>query len=170
MKKILLSILKLFSFLPAIAMMTVIYSFSAQTGAESGELSYEISYEIVEARDIILNTGLSEEQLSMQAHGIHHYVRKAAHMTEFFLLAICVSFPLYVYGVRGFRLFLFSGLFCVGFACLDEFHQSYVSDRGPSVKDVCIDSIGILLGCILTQTFCWSVLHRPEERRRLPSL
>ena len=67
-------------------------------------------------------------------------------MTEYFLLAVAVSFPFYVYGLRGFPLMLVAGLICVAFACGDEYHQSFVEGRGPSVKDVCIDSIGAFGG------------------------
>jgi VanZ family protein len=144
--------------------MFMIYSFSAQEGAVSGELSYEISYEIVEVRDQLLDTQLSYDELSMQANGIHYYVRKAAHMTEYFLLAIAVSFPLYVYGVRGIWLILLAGMICVTFAGFDEYHQSFVADRGPSAKDVAIDSTGSALGILLVQAFCWSVLHNPSTR------
>ena len=159
-------ILKPFSFLPAIAMMCAIYLFSAQTGEVSGELSYKISYEIVETRDQIMHTGKTPGQLAIEADSIHYYVRKAAHMTEYFLLAIAVSFPLYVYGVRGIWLILAAGVVCVGFAGFDEYHQSFVSGRGPSYKDVLVDSSGAGLGILLVQAFCWSVLHKPSEKRR----
>ena len=53
MKKILIHLLKPLSFLPAILMMYLIYSFSAQTGEVSGALSYEVSYQIVETKNII---------------------------------------------------------------------------------------------------------------------
>ena len=164
--KILIALLKPFSFVPALVMMYVIYMFSAQPGAVSGQLSYEISYEIVEARDNILDTNKSYEQLSYEADSIHYYVRKAAHMTEYFLLAVAISFPLYVYGVRGIWLILLSGIVCVGFAGFDEYHQAFVDARGPSAKDVCIDSIGAALGILLVQAFCWSASHKPGRRRR----
>ena len=45
-----ITLLKPLSFLPAILMMYVIYSFSAQTGEVSGQLSYKISYKIVKQR------------------------------------------------------------------------------------------------------------------------
>ena len=101
-------------------MMCVIYSFSAQTGDVSGALSYKISYQIVETKNEILASGKSLEQLSQEAAGIEFYVRKAAHMTEYFLLAIAVSFPLYVYRIRGFWLFLIPGIICVDIARLDK--------------------------------------------------
>ena len=143
--------------------MVLIYNFSSQSGSSSGELSYKVSYEIVETRDYLLDTRLSEWELSEQAHGIHYSVRKAAHITEFFILAICMSFPLYVYGIRGIWLLILGFLLSTGYAGLDEFHQSFVSGRAASARDVFIDSIGIFLGCILVQAFCWSVSHRPNE-------
>ena len=39
---------------------------------------------------------------------------------------------------------LLAGIVCVGFAGLDEYHQSFVDARTPAVKDVGIDSIGRL--------------------------
>ena len=90
-------------------------------------------------------------------------------MTEYFLLAISVSFPLYVYGVRGIWLPLLAGMICVGFAALDEYHQSFVAGRGPSKKDVGIDSIGVFAGIIMMQFICFLgrvTIFRPLARKR----
>ena len=164
--KLVITLLKPLSFLPAILMMLLIYGFSAQTGDVSGELSYKISYQIVETKNEILGTNKSYDELAAEADSIHYYVRKAAHMTEYCALAIAISFPLYVYKVRGIWLVLLAGMVCVGFAGLDEYHQSFVGGRGPSVKDVGIDSIGALIGIILVQAFCWSTLHNPAGKKR----
>ncbi len=164
--KLLLTLLKPLSFLPAILVMYLIYSFSAQTGEVSGDLSYKISYQIVETKNEVLNEGKSYEELAYAADGIHFYVRKAAHMSIYFLLAITVSFPLYVYRVRGLWLMFLAGIICVGFAGLDEYHQSFVAGRGPSLRDVGIDSIGAFIGILLVQLFCWSTLHDPGQRRK----
>lgn len=42
---------------------------------------------------------------------------------------------------------ILAGIVCVGFAGLDEYHQSFVDSRTPSVKDVGIDSIGAMIRC-----------------------
>ena len=164
--KILITLLKPLSFLPAILMMYIIFSFSAQTGAVSGNLSYEVSYKVVEVKSEVLNENRSNEELAYEADHIHYYVRKAAHMTEYFLLAIAVSFPLYVYGVRGVWLMLLAGIICVGFSGMDEYHQSFVADRTPALKDVGIDSIGAFIGILLVQAFCWSTLHNLDGKKR----
>ena len=122
----------------------------------AGNLSYKISYHIVSAADQILEKNLSEADKEYYAGEIELPVRKLAHMTEYCILAICISFPLYVYGLRGFWLFIFAGLFCVAFACTDEFHQSFVAGRSPAKADVAIDSLGALFGIILVQLFCHS--------------
>jgi VanZ family protein len=73
----------------------------------------------------------------------HHYIRKCAHFTEYFLLSLLV--------LRGFRAgrqgpnwkwTLCSVLVIVAYASLDEFHQSFVPGRTALVGDVLIDSTG----------------------------
>lgn len=172
MKKLILFFLKPLSFLPAICMMYIIYSFSAQTGEASGSLSYTVSYKIVEIGNDTFDVGISDDQLGYYAKRIEYPVRKLAHMTEYFCLAIAVSFPFYVYGLRGLPLMLVAGLICVGFAAGDEYHQSFVDGRGPSKKDVMIDSIGAFFGIITVRIICWTFLapfrvaQRIEERAR----
>lgn len=151
MKTFLRAFLKPFSFLPAICMMVIIYSFSGQNGVESAGLSLKVSCFLVKVAARIFERPLSPEQILFHAEEIHFIVRKLAHMGIYFLLAVSVSFPLYVYGLRGIRLMLVAGIFCVAFACTDEYHQSLVAGRGPSRRDVFIDSIGVFFGVIVVR-------------------
>lgn len=172
LKELLIMILKPLSFLPALAMMYIIFTFSAQSGVDSGNLSYTVSHKIVEIGNEILQKNLEEWEIDEVAYRIEYPVRKLAHMTEYFILAMAVSLPFYVYGLRGFPLMIVAGLICVGFACGDEYHQSFVAGRGPSVRDVGIDSIGVFAGIITVRILCWTVLmpmraaKRREQRRR----
>lgn len=160
-------ILKPLSFLPAIVMMCIIFSFSSQDGVDSGSLSHEVSVKIVEVGNEVLQKGLSDWEIDEVATKIEYPVRKVAHMTEYFLLAVAVSFPFYVYGLRGFPLMLVAGVICVGFACGDEYHQSFVDGRGPSARDVGIDSIGVFAGIITVRIFCWIMLAPSRMLGRL---
>ena len=169
MKQIIFFSLKPLSFLPALAMMYVIYGFSAQDASASGNLSFKVSYKIVEIGNEVLERGLDETEIEVFADRIEYPVRKLAHMTEYFMLAVAVSFPFYVYGLRGFPLMLVAGLICVAFAAGDEYHQSFVAGRGPSRKDVGIDSIGVLAGVLMVQFFCFigrMTIFRPLAKRR----
>lgn len=150
-KKLMRFLLKPLSFVPALFVMYMIFSLSAQDGTTSGRLSYQISHKIVITAGDLLNKDLSEAQIEQTITKIHYYVRKLGHITEYFILAITVALPLYVYRIRGIWLFLTAGLFCIAFAGLDEYHQSFVAGRGPSARDVAIDSIGILLGILFAQ-------------------
>lgn len=166
MKPIIFFFLKPLSFLPALAMMYVIYGFSAQDASASGNLSFKVSYKIVEIGNEVLERGLDETEIEVFADRIEYPVRKLAHMTEYFMLAVAVSFPFYVYGLRGFPLMLVAGLICVAFAAGDEYHQSFVAGRGPSIKDVGIDSIGAFFGILTVQIICWVFLAPARSARR----
>lgn len=168
-KKTLRFVLKPLSFAPALVVMYMIFQLSAQNGVTSSQLSYKISTKLVTTADRVLDKDLSEEQIVHYAERIHYYVRKLGHVTEYFILAVSIAFPLYVYGVRGLALMLIAGLFCVGFAGLDEYHQSFVAGRGPSKRDVAIDSIGIFIGIILVRIVGWTgrmTIFRPLSKHR----
>ena len=93
---------------------------------------------------------------------LHTGIRKSAHLTEFGMLSYAV-----LWGIRAgrpgwrFQWALISLLIAVSYACLDEWHQSFVPMREARVGDVLIDSAGALLA----QVFVWSYLRL---RRKLP--
>ena len=163
------TLLKPLSFLPAILLMYMIFSFSSQTGDVSSDLSLRASAKIVRTADYVFDAGLEEWQIQEYAEKINFITRKLAHMTEYFALAIAVSFPLYVYGMHGFLLMLVAGFLCVAFACGDEYHQSFVSGRSPAMRDVCIDSFGVFWGIILVRIIGWTgrkTIFRPRKKKR----
>ena len=85
------------------------------------------------------------EQGESESSGLGFLVRKMAHFTEFTMLGLCLC---WLFGMLGKgRLLPF--LCGAAAACVDETIQLFVPDRGPSVRDVCIDSCGVLLGVIL---------------------
>ena len=72
-------------------------------------------------------------------------LRKVAHFTEFAALGLCLAWLHGMLQKGKLRPFLWGVLA----ASVDETIQRFVPDRGPSVKDVCIDSAGVLTGIIL---------------------
>ena len=72
----------------------------------------------------------------------HGLLRKLAHFTEFACLGALLS---WLFGML--RKPLFVALPC-GFlvACADETIQRFVPDRGPSFRDVLIDTSGVFIG------------------------
>ena len=86
-------------------------------------------------------------------------LRKLAHFTEFTALGMCLCWLFGMLG-KGRLLPLFCG---AAAACVDETIQVFVPGRGPSVRDVCIDSCGVLLGVILLTLGHHYVCKKPLE-------
>lgn len=140
-------LLKACSFLPSLILMGVIFSFSAQTGEQSSGLSYRASSFLVTAGETLSGHSLTPLERQEWVEKIHTPVRKAAHMSEYCLLALSLSLPLSLWGIRGRSRFFLTLVFCAAFAGSDEFHQSFVGGRSPSLRDVGIDSLGAAIGC-----------------------
>ena len=79
---------------------------------------------------------------SGEGHGL---LRKLAHFTEFACLGACLCWLLCMLGRRP----LYSMICGFPVACLDEFIQRFIPDRGPSLWDVLIDTAGVCLGMAL---------------------
>ena len=80
---------------------------------------------------------------------IHKPVRKLAHITEFFILSIIVIILLKNKIIDYNKLLLISISICFIFACLDEYHQTFIPGRTGQFSDVLIDMIGVLFGSLI---------------------
>lgn len=85
------------------------------------------------------------EQGEPESSGLGFLVRKLAHFTEFTALGMCLCWLFGMLGRRKLAPFLCGA----AAACVDETIQIFVPGRGPGIRDVCIDSSGVLLGVIL---------------------
>ena len=83
-------------------------------------------------------------------------LRKIAHFSEFTALGMCLA---WLFGMlQKSRIYPFLG--GVLAAVVDETIQRFVPERGPSIRDVCIDSAGVLTGIILL----WFGYHLVKKR------
>ena len=126
--------------------MAIIFWFSAQPAVQSAGMSGGIIEKMKWfANDIpvvnqIFVSGLAE-----------HILRKGAHVAEYAvlgaLLLLCVK--QYLPEKEGRYQIVLACLLGVLYAASDEFHQTFVPGRSGEIKDVCIDSIGVVLGNLL---------------------
>jgi len=72
-------------------------------------------------------------------------LRKVAHFTEFAALGMCLAWLCGMLRKGKLQPFAWGVLA----ACVDETIQRFVPDRGPSIRDVCIDAAGVLTGMVL---------------------
>jgi VanZ family protein len=96
---------------------------------------------------------------------IHMAIRKCAHLSEYAVLALLFWRALRRgSAIQGKMPILFGAVLvaCALFAASDEFHQSFVKSRTPSVGDVLLDIAGAVIGLLIGVSF---VHRRPRETR-----
>lgn len=119
----------------------VIFFFSTQNGVESSNISNQVTE--------VLKQFISNDTIILFMIDLSYLIRKLAHFSEYFILGIftIVLFQEYSSNIRS--VFVFAVLFCIFYACTDEFHQLFVMGRSARILDVFIDSCGSFLAGIL---------------------
>ncbi|MDQ6652099.1 MAG: VanZ family protein [Acidobacteriota bacterium] len=108
---------------------------------------------------LLIFPNLSDAQMA----AIHFLIRKVAHFTEYAILAFLarrafISSSFALFQRRWFQIGL---LLVVIHALLDEFHQSFVPSRTPSIYDSAIDVAGGLTVLLICKLYG----KRTEKRR-----
>ena len=151
----------LLSLLLVIAVMVMIYCFSAQNGTQSGAMSGRITTWFLNLVVPDFENWTAEEQESLR-YTVGFLIRKTAHFLEYALLGF--SLMLHIAQIEKKITVRLPWLWAWGigtlYAASDEFHQGFVAGRGPSVRDVMIDSSGVIAGTLL---LLW-ILHCRKER------
>lgn len=142
------------AWLPVAAMCLAIFLFSQD--ANSGRHSNQVLSWILSILGI--NTGHIHRLLDEP-------FRKLAHVVVYFLLG-SLTYRGFALGRKVFNLpaAYRSLVFCAAYAITDEYHQSFVPGRGPSPRDVALDTAAALLALILIWAF-----FRPRRDRHLIS-
>ena len=146
----------------AVLWILLIFGFSSQKSDESSEISGTVSYHIVEETNQIFQCEWKETEVKTYAGWLEHPVRKAAHMTEYAILACILLGNFMQYPALKRRAFLWAFLGTAAYASTDEFHQLFVEGRSGEFKDVCIDSCGGLIGLLLA----WGILNLWQKIRK----
>ncbi|UJF15643.1 VanZ family protein [Jeotgalibaca sp. MA1X17-3] len=120
--------------------MTIIFLFSAQQGSSSGSLSTSVLNMVSSTWAFIFPSLPFDEQY------LHLFIRKGAHFSVYFILGGLVSNAFRTSGVSFKKQIGYAFIFSTLYAASDEFHQSFVPGRGPSIVDVGIDSVGAAVG------------------------
>jgi len=126
-----------------VAWMVVIFLFSHQPGNESAELSGSITVFIAR---IISGFGFQIEK-----EAAHNIIRSLAHFLIFFVLGTLWCFSFRINGVKSMKAAVISTIIGVAYAVVDEIHQSFIPGRACDIKDVFIDTVGVLLAVSLGQ-------------------
>ena len=128
---------KLLCSLLILANLAFIWGNSLLDGADSGNLSGGILAWV----NSILGLDASGAEL------LHHLIRKAAHFTEFACLGCLLAWRWSMDHAP--NELLLPALLGMAAAVVDETIQLFTPDRGPSLKDVWIDTSGVITGVML---------------------
>lgn len=114
----------------------VIFYFSNQTGNLSSSLSDNVS--------LFLFNNITDFLIFI--------VRKIAHITEYFILAI-LMYNVFKDYFSNNKPYLITLILSILYACSDEIHQFFVVGRECLPRDVLIDTIGIILALIFIKLY-----------------
>ena len=137
---------KIISFIVLILWMIVIFSFSSADANKSTSTSDKVITTMIEIKDKITNNETSNNEKEIIVKNSSFYIRKLAHITEYLILGFLMFNLLKQYSVT--NIYYAIGL-SILYSCTDEFHQLFISGRSGSIRDILIDSIGILIGTYL---------------------
>ncbi len=137
---------KIISFIVLILWMIVIFSFSSADANKSTSTSDKVITTMIEIKDKITNNETPNNEKEIIVKNSSFYIRKIAHITEYLILGFLMFNLLKQYSVT--NIYYAIGL-SILYSCTDEFHQLFISGRSGSIRDVLIDSIGILIGTYL---------------------
>ncbi|AUM96473.1 TPA: VanZ family protein [Clostridium botulinum] len=143
---------KLIYFLPSFIWMVVIFLFSNEPGQLSNQNNFFVA-NILRRCKITLFKHIDYNFLNF-------LIRKAAHITEYFILFMLLYFALKktLYKKPKVK----AAIITVLYACTDEFHQLFVQGREGRIRDVFIDSIGIFIGLFLIYMFKFIKKYRKK--------
>ena len=128
--------------------MAVIFRFSAQEAQASSNLSggfiERLLSLLIEDFD-----AMDEPSRFAMIDSLQTLVRKCAHMGVYAVLGVFVALFMSTFPVSASRVFVITLAICVIYAASDEIHQYFVPGRSCEFRDVCIDSLGSLVGIVL---------------------
>lgn len=132
-----------------LAVMIFIFLMSSANAETSSDISNSLLMRIIEL------TGLDISS---------HFIRKAAHFSEFAALSFLLSNAVFAtFNTKKATLIAFP-LACL-YAVTDELHQLFSDGRACSVKDMLIDSSGALLGTVLFSFIIFIYIKNIERKK-----
>lgn len=134
------TLLRLMIIALTVCVIVVIFKFSSQTSKESAHLSMKLT---TLSFPYVQSLGFDSINLAQW----HHYIRKFAHFSLFFVLGSLLTVLLRsVVKLPWLKSTFYALIGAAIYATIDESHQLFVSGRGASIGDIGIDVAGAILG------------------------
>ena len=121
-----------------------IYALSGQEGVDSHRLSRGV---VKEAGTLIEVPGILKHYIVKLDLGYEQVLRKIAHFTLFFILAIFLYLAMKPHARKHAKILAMAG--CIFFAGMDEYHQVFIAGRTARFTDIIIDIAGAICALLL---------------------
>lgn len=147
--------LKIAIWIITILWMGVIFYFSNQPA----EISKEESGKVLAKMNLISEDDIGivgDSRISM----LQRFIRKTAHVTVFFILGTLITLSLYNTTLSNSGTYITAYILGTLYGISDEVHQIFIPGRGPGLRDVFIDSMGVLIGVVFTAILIELIIHR----------
>ena len=142
-----INIIRIVLFILILTTFITIFRFSSQDGQTSSSLSKEVTEKVTKRINKIQN--LEETERKNVLSRIEKIIRKIAHFSLYTIVGILLMSLACTYEFTEFKRGGISFLIGLMYACLDELHQFFISERSAQITDVMIDSMGVLFGILL---------------------
>lgn len=140
-KNILKHVIRYILIICIIVLCCKIFALSSQDGGVSAGTSRQFT-------EILLKTlGLECNDRTIEI--INPVIRKVAHFSVYMLLGFLTMCTCETFKWQKVYKFDFSTMFAFVFACSDELHQRLVPGRSGEFADVCLDTVGAMLGVLI---------------------
>lgn len=146
--------------------MIVIYQFSNQSGVESSKTSETVTESVAKATVPKFEEKPKTEQ-KVIVQKMEFPVRKVAHMAEFASLGMLIFLFLLTWKKALFLKYGCSVVFAFLYACTDEAHQLFTTQRSSEFTDVLIDTSGALISCTLVLLAVFLIRGKQKRDARI---
>lgn len=148
---------KIITIILIILWMILVFYLSNQGADDSAELSGGLTRKILQILHILDGKTIEEQAI------IETVFRKLAHFCLYTLGGILILLHINLYKITDKNKVIASLIIGTTYAITDELHQLFVPGRSGEIRDVCLDSLGLITGIILA----FLVLKFIERRKKI---
>ena len=159
-KNILKHVIRYILIICIIVLCCKIFALSSQDGGVSAGTSRQFT-------EILLKTlGLECNDRTIEI--INPVIRKVAHFSVYMLLGFLTMCTCETFKWQKVYKFDFSTMFAFVFACSDELHQRLVPGRSGEFADVCLDTVGAMLGVLIVLAIALICIQIKKKKASKP--
>ena len=146
-----------------VGIMVIVFLNSAKDATQSSEISMSFTEKLFAV--FVPDYGAMDEasKLSLITE-MQFFIRKSAHFLSYFAMGLFCTLAYNTHKLRLRNKFLFSAVTCVCFSVSDEIHQLFVPGRSGEIRDVLIDTAGILLAALTVTAIIYLSKRRKEKK------